>query len=1762
MKRTAVVIALWAMVVGTVTAQKAGSEQQLSKEASSYFGAGDYLKAYPIYSQLVSLHPKNEDYLYRFGACAIYSDADKSKAIQYLSSATRKDAKDPMAWYYLGKAYHLNYQFSDAVKAYETFVSKADPKVSAKLNAQREIETCIYGSNLLSNIKDIQVLSKVEADRANFFRYMDLDGVGGKILTVPDELRSSYDKKSKDNGVIHFPGNSTTIYFSSYGKDGSTGKDIYRANILTEGKFSTPEKLTGGVNTKYDEDFCFMQSDGKTLYFASKGHNSMGGYDIFKSVLDPSKGTFGPAINLDFAINTPDDDIFYVADSLNQRAYFASGRASDQNHIHVYGVKVQGIPLQIIYLKGEFISEIDPSQKKARIQIKEEISGRLVMDVNSDQSSGDYMFYVPKGGKYNLFVKTENGPVMHQADIDIPSFDKPVALRQEMRLVNQGGQEKLIVTNFFEIPLEEDLASLAASMLREKSKLDVNASEGVEDEVAPVATTVEREMQNTALAAGFAEGVTALQLADGMNREANAIAKFVAEADQKYNNAYAYAQKKQYEAESALSQAEIIRETSGNLSSDEDIIKTREMLTLLSRAADLQRESRSAVAAAEAVKQYRTSEEHRGQELKQNATTILNSQNSGDFDAAVKALSAEKGRQNKMRETPVTPFDEMIAKAKSSESALHNSEDRLTRMREEEKRLQTDVKLADQKINTVKKKSEKQKAELEYQTLKSELDNKRREIVQEKIKTEENGARAKDAIASAEFFNRLSNDTQLGLSLESQNLVLDETQRSTLSMKLNAMDNRIETLQITDPQMLAMITEGAGAGHEAPKYTSTAVTSNTVLSQLPVRSSTEMVSRKDQSLAILPSNDPTLASARRMVIANTLEEVNLRIQSIEAKKSSGITVQEKNELAELTTSRTQLRTELRATQTPPSVAIPDQLRVIYQSVNPQYNEQIQTINNGPGTELDRTMQMVAMKEQMLVSLKKERLLNASSAMDDTDPKRIAERARRDQELELAVRAMETETSSTMAYKGAYETENKDILESDLTVASKLDSQITLTESYLNVLGELEAKEQARLAVENDQEVSVNIRTRVGELKKESDIANARLASYRQDLSLTTSASDPATAQTASTAKPNFVNTLEDELEVEENTRLEGAEKLSAKMSEAELAKKVEQDAETIKALFKQKAEAESIFAYETGELQALIVEHDNEGTKVRNLEKINSLQQDIFLIEAEIETESNPNKQRKMDRKAEDLYFRKALLEIGNANGIQEMMASEYTEAAEKVKEFKIARAEVINSRTMVRDEINKLTNQAASTYDEALDLRKKAANITDDIEKNDYFRQAFAKEQLAVQLLRQASEISSQLDLLTEYDDSELTELRYGNPSKVSLAMTEESKSPSTSQSSNTLAESSASTTEPDSNESSSDASVAETAIATPNASGINYANYGSDAVTDTKSVRAEGNNVEKVLITVPMPEGSKASPASSSASMPSAESRANAGSYSESEASSYYYEFPTTLTKDIFVMTRSSVYSDARPMPVDATMPSGVYYKVQVGAFRNKIPQNLYSDFAPVSGESLNNGITRYTAGFFMNFDNADDAKLTIRRMGYGDAFVVAFRDGKRIPLYEAMGLTETDYAAAVEKEYIYGDGGEAPVSRKAPVLDPTAIKTSTKRTDYYAGAPNAAPAKQVEAMTGLFYTVQIGVYSKPVPASTLKNLSPLNSELTSTNKIRYTTGVFTSLVGAVAKRDQAKSLGIDDAFITAYYNGERITLSEADRLIKENGPSILYK
>ncbi|MFN9798965.1 MAG: hypothetical protein ACK54P_03005, partial [Bacteroidota bacterium] len=155
----------------------------------------------------------------------------------------------------------------------------------------------------------------------------------------------------------------------------------------------------------------------------------------------------------------------------------------------------------------------------------------------------------------------------------------------------------------------------------------------------------------------------------------------------------------------------------------------------------------------------------------------------------------------------MTPHDELLAQARARDSELRSSEEKLSRLRDEEKRIVSEVKSAEQTALTAKKKSEKQEAEERANALKTELDAKRRQIVQEKIRTKELGTKAKDASTTAEFFKRLASDTQLGLSAD-QRVALDAAQREAIATKLNSMDARISSLQVTDPEMLAMITEG------------------------------------------------------------------------------------------------------------------------------------------------------------------------------------------------------------------------------------------------------------------------------------------------------------------------------------------------------------------------------------------------------------------------------------------------------------------------------------------------------------------------------------------------------------------------------------------------------------------------------------------------------------------------------------------------------------------------------------------------------------------------------------------------------------------------------------------------------------------------------------------------------------------------------------------------------------------------------------------
>ena len=124
------------------------------------------------------------------------------------------------------------------------------------------------------------------------------------------------------------------------------------------------------------------------------------------------------------------------------------------------------------------------------------------------------------------------------------------------------------------------------------------------------------------------------------------------------------------------------------------------------------------------------------------------------------------------------------------------------------------------------------------------------------------------------------------------------------------------------------------------------------------------------------------------------------------------------------------------------------------------------------------------------------------------------------------------------------------------------------------------------------------------------------------------------------------------------------------------------------------------------------------------------------------------------------------------------------------------------------------------------------------------------------------------------------------------------------------------------------------------------------------------------------------------------------------------------------------------------------------------------------------------------------------------------------------------------------------------EAKVTTPTDAKIS------YNKAAGAVPAMAAEAHLGLFFTVQIGVYSKPATKKQLNYVSPLITKKLPNGQIRYSSGMFKSVEEAEPKRLEALEKGVNHAYVTAYYKGERITIAEAKALLLANGDSILEK
>jgi len=226
-------------------------------------------------------------------------------------------------------------------------------------------------------------------------------------IRMPDEINNM--QTIEPSASLSLDGR--TFYFSSNRDGGYGGFDIYRVVMLPNGKWSEPTNLGPNVNTKYNDDGPFIHPDGKTLYFSSEGHKNMGGYDIFKSVLEDE--AWSKPVNLGFPTNTTKDDVYYVISANEQHAYYSSDKEGGFGDQDIYKIDYLERSLRSSVIRGTVVDGMG-KPLRADISVVEIESGELSGVYVSNEKDGEFIFLVNPNVLYEVLIEHPDYPEFYE----------------------------------------------------------------------------------------------------------------------------------------------------------------------------------------------------------------------------------------------------------------------------------------------------------------------------------------------------------------------------------------------------------------------------------------------------------------------------------------------------------------------------------------------------------------------------------------------------------------------------------------------------------------------------------------------------------------------------------------------------------------------------------------------------------------------------------------------------------------------------------------------------------------------------------------------------------------------------------------------------------------------------------------------------------------------------------------------------------------------------------------------------------------------------------------------------------------------------------------------------------------------------------------------------------------------------------------------------------------------------------------------------
>lgn len=268
----------------------------------------------------------------------------------------------------------------------------------------------------------------------------------GSEWMSPKSLGSQVNSSSWESSAS-ISSDEKTLFFTSNRK-GAGATDIYMSRRQVNGEWGKPMLLGPRINTALEEESPFIHADGKTLYFSSKGHNSMGGFDIFSVTINTETGeVLTDPVNVGYPINTAADDVFFVWSADNKRAYFSSEREGGFGKKDIYMLE-RDANASLVVFKGLIKNCENKAPVAATIVVTDLTTQKILGAYNSNSSSGKYTVVLPAGKNYGISVEAP-GYLFYSKNIDIPSLNEYLEINDSICLEGVKKGKKMVLRNVF-----------------------------------------------------------------------------------------------------------------------------------------------------------------------------------------------------------------------------------------------------------------------------------------------------------------------------------------------------------------------------------------------------------------------------------------------------------------------------------------------------------------------------------------------------------------------------------------------------------------------------------------------------------------------------------------------------------------------------------------------------------------------------------------------------------------------------------------------------------------------------------------------------------------------------------------------------------------------------------------------------------------------------------------------------------------------------------------------------------------------------------------------------------------------------------------------------------------------------------------------------------------------------------------------------------------------------------------------------------------